>query len=208
MIVREFYETRDDGVNLYRTYSDAGFYIIQTDTNAKYAEAIDIETATHTYTETDELIEPYTDAAMPEPEDMTEEPASGSAGSPADPVTLEEWKAKKLADIDEYDSSTAVNCFYYNGNPMWLDFDLRSRLKNSIDAADAEGRTELTKQYAGMTFTYPIALWRQMFTVVENYAGDCQNVTERHKAEVMALTTVDAVEAYDVTVGYPDNPAF
>ena len=57
MVVKEFYETRDDGVNLYRSYSDEGFYIIQDQTGAKYEEAIDVEGAPYTYTETDEKIE-------------------------------------------------------------------------------------------------------------------------------------------------------
>lgn len=57
MIVREFYKTRKDDVNLYRTYSDAGFYIIQNETGAMYSEAIDVENAPYTYTETDEKIE-------------------------------------------------------------------------------------------------------------------------------------------------------
>lgn len=42
MIVREFYRTRKDGVSLYRTYSDAGYLIRQTQTGAEYAEAIDV----------------------------------------------------------------------------------------------------------------------------------------------------------------------
>lgn len=57
MIVREFYKTRKDGVNLYRTYSDEGYYIEQVETGIKYVDAIDIENAPYTYTETDELIE-------------------------------------------------------------------------------------------------------------------------------------------------------
>ena len=57
MIVREFYETRFDGVNLYRTYSDAGYYIKQNPTGVVYAEAIDVESAPYTYEETDEPIE-------------------------------------------------------------------------------------------------------------------------------------------------------
>lgn len=51
MIKTEFYTTRPDGVNLYRTYSDSGFYIEQ-DTGAIYAEAIDVENRGNTYTET------------------------------------------------------------------------------------------------------------------------------------------------------------
>lgn len=57
MIVREYYTTRFDGVNLYKTYSDAGFYIRQNPTGAIYSEAIDVESAPYTYEETSELIE-------------------------------------------------------------------------------------------------------------------------------------------------------
>lgn len=57
MVIKEFYETREDGVNLYRSYSNEDFYIIQDQTGAKYAEAIDVEDAPYTYTETHEKIE-------------------------------------------------------------------------------------------------------------------------------------------------------
>lgn len=57
MIVREFYSTRNDGVNLYRTYSDEGFYILQNETGIEYSEAIDVEDAPYTYSETDKPIE-------------------------------------------------------------------------------------------------------------------------------------------------------
>lgn len=57
MIIREFYLTRQDGVNLYRTYSDTGFYIKQIETGAEYTEAIDVENAPYTYVETDKKIE-------------------------------------------------------------------------------------------------------------------------------------------------------
>lgn len=52
MIVTEFYMTRDDGVKLYRTYSDEGFYIERD--GEMYEEAIDPESAGRTYTETTE----------------------------------------------------------------------------------------------------------------------------------------------------------
>ena len=57
MIVREFYKTRKDGVNLYRTYSDENFKILQVETGNIYDEAIDVETANYTYEETEEKIE-------------------------------------------------------------------------------------------------------------------------------------------------------
>lgn len=57
MIVREFYETRFDGVNLYRTYSDSGYYIKQMPTEVVYGEAVDVEDAPYTYEETNIIIE-------------------------------------------------------------------------------------------------------------------------------------------------------
>jgi hypothetical protein len=57
MIVREFYETRYDGVNLYRTYSDTDHYIHKVGTDEIYEEAIDVESAPYTYEETDDIIE-------------------------------------------------------------------------------------------------------------------------------------------------------
>lgn len=57
MIQKELFMTREDGVNLYKTYSDEGFYIIQNETGYKYDAAIDVENAPYTYSESDEKIE-------------------------------------------------------------------------------------------------------------------------------------------------------
>lgn len=56
MIIREFFLTRKDGVNLYRTYSDEGFYIRKMYTDEVYTEAIDVEDAYFEYVETDILL--------------------------------------------------------------------------------------------------------------------------------------------------------
>lgn len=66
MVIREFHETRYDGVNLYRTYSDACYYIKQIPTGVVYAEAIDVESAPYTYEETDELIHVEKSKEQPE----------------------------------------------------------------------------------------------------------------------------------------------
>ena len=57
MIKREHYMTRQDGVELYRTYSDEGFRIRQIETGVVYDEAIDVADAPYTYEETNEIIE-------------------------------------------------------------------------------------------------------------------------------------------------------
>lgn len=57
MIVKEFYMTRSDGVNLHRTYSDKDVQIRKVGTDEIYDEAIDIEGAPFEYEETDIPIE-------------------------------------------------------------------------------------------------------------------------------------------------------
>lgn len=57
MIITEHFETRADGVELIRTYSDKGVKIQKVGTDEIYAEAVDVEGAGYRYTETEEPIE-------------------------------------------------------------------------------------------------------------------------------------------------------
>lgn len=57
MIVKEEYKIRSDGVKLFRTYSDENRKIVQNETGIVYAEAIDVENAPYTYSESAESIE-------------------------------------------------------------------------------------------------------------------------------------------------------
>ena len=57
MIVKELYTTREDGVNLYKTYSDENYYIQKVGTDEVYSEAIDVEDTEYEYVETNQKIE-------------------------------------------------------------------------------------------------------------------------------------------------------
>jgi tRNA U34 2-thiouridine synthase MnmA/TrmU len=54
-IIKEFYIEREDGVTLYRNYSDKGLKIKKVGTEEVYSEAIDIENAPYIYEETEEI---------------------------------------------------------------------------------------------------------------------------------------------------------
>ena len=56
MIIKELFQTREDGVNLYKTYSDAEVMIRKVGTNELYASAVDVEGAPFEYEETEEEI--------------------------------------------------------------------------------------------------------------------------------------------------------
>jgi hypothetical protein len=53
MITKEFYRTREDGVNLFITKSDKGLKVRKVGTDEIYDDAIDVETAGFQYEETD-----------------------------------------------------------------------------------------------------------------------------------------------------------
>ena len=57
MIKREFYKERNDGVKLYKTYSDENYRIQKVGTGEIYDEAIDVFPIQYNYEETSEKVE-------------------------------------------------------------------------------------------------------------------------------------------------------
>ena len=128
-----------------------------------------------------------------------------TAPEPTSDELLAQAKADKLAEIEAYDRSDAVNLFYLSGQPMWLDAPTRQQLRISIEAYKATGAESVTKWFGGREFAFPTDAWLQMLNSLEVYAAEALNATERHKAAVSAMDSVEAVESYDITAGYPDK---
>ena len=127
--------------------------------------------------------------------------------TPTPEELLARAKANKIAELEAYDDSE-VNSFSVNGKDMWLDHDLRQQLRISLDALSQAGRETVTKWFDGIEYTYPIDVWYYMLGLVEVYASDALNVTEAHKAAINALESIEEVEAYEFTTGYPLKLAF
>ena len=130
------------------------------------------------------------------------------APAPTPEELLERAKNGKLSQIDAYNDSPEVNTFTIGGNEMWLSVTERQQIATQISANEAMGRETMTKWYNGIEFTYPLAQWKQMLVVLEVYAGDALNVTEAHKSAVKALTTIEEIEDFDITAGYPEKINF
>ena len=116
-------------------------------------------------------------------------------------------KASKIAELEAYNKSDAVDSFTINGKVMWLDHDLRQQLRISLDALSQAGRENVTKWFDGVEYTYAIDVWYYMLGLVEVYASDALNVTESHKAAINALENIEDVEAYEFS-GYPEKLSF
>lgn len=128
--------------------------------------------------------------------------------TPTPEELLESAKQRKIEDIEEYNVSDAVNEFTISGQQMWLTVTERQQLATQINVCETVGRTTMTRWFDGHEFTFSIDLWKQMLTALEVYAGDALNVTEAHKAAVSAMTTVEEIEDYDITAGYPTKLNF
>lgn len=125
-----------------------------------------------------------------------------------DTSPLEEAKRSKINAIKRYDSSSAVNEFYYNGNPYWIDKQTRVGLVNSTQMEMQAGRETTTLILGNVVLDLPCATVLQMLAALEVYAKDCYNVTARHLIMVGALDDVDNIASYDYTTGYPEKLRF
>ena len=120
-----------------------------------------------------------------------------------DGKTLEEAKEMLLAEIDAYDTSSAVNGFILNGLLVWLDKATRVGLMNSTNIAKASGQETTTLWLGGMKLVVDCDKATQLLSALEMYALECFNVTASHKQAVSELTTIEEVDAYDYNAGYP-----
>lgn len=112
-------------------------------------------------------------------------------------------KAEKIAEIDAYDTSSAVNGFMLNGVTVWLDKSTRVGLMNSTTITKAMGQPTTTLWLGESKMEVPCDTAIQLLSALEMYALECFNVTAAHKVAVSELTTIEEVEKYDITAGYP-----
>ena len=112
-------------------------------------------------------------------------------------------KTQKIAEIDAYDTSPAVNGFILNGERVWLDFELRDRVYQGNERLQRIGRTDTTLWLGKQCYNLSIEQAQNIISHIEAYAKDCYNVTAAHKKAVSELTSIEEVEKYDITAGYP-----
>ena len=117
--------------------------------------------------------------------------------------TLEEAKEMLLAEIDAYDKSSAVNGFALNGAVVWLDKATRVGLMNSTSITKAMGKPTTTLWLGESKMEVPCDTAIQLLSALEMYALECFNVTAAHKVAVSELNSIEEVEKYDITAGYP-----
>ena len=132
--------------------------------------------------------------------------------APIPPRTLEQAKQEKIAQIEEYDNSDTVNGFDIvmgqDTITAWIHPEQRANYKNSLDSAELLGLTEVHPVFNGIQLTLETVMAKMALAQIQIYADRCFIVTETHKANVEALESIEDVDAYDNTTGYPERLTF
>ena len=150
------------------------------------------------------------------PEDYTEVDKPEEVEEPIDKQEQEEIlneieraKKEKIKALMAYDSSAAVNEFFYGNTDMWVALEKRVGLSKAVNDHEFLGLPEMTYTMDdGTQLTLPLTKWKYLLATVEIYAQECYNVTASHAANIKRLSGVEQVMEYDFTQGYPEKVHF
>lgn len=118
--------------------------------------------------------------------------------------TLADIKARKIKELNDYDSSDAVNGFYIAGNLMWRNPAERDNYLSTLQSAQRLGVQSIP--FMGYDITPEMGI--MMLDMINLYAMQCVGVTEHHAAVINNFGTIEEVENYDFTTMYPEKLRF
>lgn len=121
---------------------------------------------------------------------------------------LENCKKNKIKEIQDYDTSDAVNIFYVNDIPMWLDKATRVGLRLRFETEIDRGLTETTLWYNDIPFKLKLEQALEMLHSIELYASKCYDTTQFNIYNVKQMTTLEVINNFPFKDAYPKNIQF
>ena len=113
-----------------------------------------------------------------------------------------------ISKINEYDKSSQVNCVTINGMHTWFDKATRVGLRNSTNVLKKLGNETTSLWVNNKEITIKCDQLTDMLDKLEIYALNCFDITSKHKRNVYQLNTIEEIENYDYTSGYPEKLTF
>lgn len=133
---------------------------------------------------------------------------------PTEEELLEKARTRIIRRIEEYDSSDKVNVCHIRKDGARIDYwanktdrdTLKGVVRDYISLGKEEYRLDLRE--LGIYITISCELLLGMLAQLEVYAAECYNKTSDHIYAINQLTTVEEIENYDYTTGYPEKLTF
>lgn len=113
-----------------------------------------------------------------------------------------------ISKINEYDKSSQVNGVTINGMYTWFDKATRVGLRNSTNVLKKLGNETTSLWVNNKEITIKCDQLTDMLDKLEIYALNCFDTTSKHKRNVYQLSTIEEIENYDYTSGYPEKLTF
>lgn len=124
------------------------------------------------------------------------------------PRTLKDAKKEKKRQIERYDNSEAVNSFLVNGMPTWILGERRSQYMTSIASARIMEESTIELPILGRMIALPLDNAERMLAQLQRYGDNAANCTDQHYMNVDMISSIEEVDGYDYTTGYPEKVSF
>lgn len=126
------------------------------------------------------------------------------------PPTIEETRQAKKEEVENYYNSDDINLIEMTVGTdvysFYLNPDLRFKIRERLDAAKALGITTTNLTLSGIQLTgIEVSKAEAMYNAIVLQYANAYDVKEGKLKEVDALATIEEIEAYDVTTGYPEK---
>ena len=116
---------------------------------------------------------------------------------------LYDIKKELLSLQKEYDNSIEVNSFYIDRKQIWFDKATRVGIVNAINLQKELGNNTYTIWFNNISIELDINRALNILAMIENYASNCYNVTQKHINEIKKLSSIEECLNYDITANYP-----
>ena len=120
---------------------------------------------------------------------------------------LEYIRNLKIQQINTFSDQGYINFFIYKGIKLSLNYDERSRLKDSIEAYKLLNIPTMTKIFKGNKIDFNIKedynKLVYMLSALEVYYSECWNITHLHLSQVKNIQDFEQLYHFNIEADYP-----
>lgn len=104
----------------------------------------------------------------------------------------------------EYYNSNEIKTLIINNNNVWLDSSTRIKILNRLNVEKDSNTENTTIWFNNKFIELQIDKAIKLIDMIENYAKQCYDNTQKHYIEINKLNSIEDCLKYDITADYPE----